>query len=114
MPSAEMESKTFSCFRRSVAAEPGRFPHTHPAKINAPPINPDVDNTSPSVTYAKPAPQIETVVINKVSSDADITFKAMVSKYSAKAVDINPVQRTTPTTKGSWAHPTNCWRVGKL
>lgn len=57
------------------------FPKAQPAIINSPPNIPVGVRNSPKVTKAKPAPQSDVVVIKSVSSDADTTLRATVSKY---------------------------------
>ena len=57
------------------------FPRTHPPIIKRPPTIPVGERTSPKVTNAKAAPHNEVVVMSNVSSVADTTLSATVSRY---------------------------------
>lgn len=58
-----------------------KFPNTQPAMIKNPPKIPVGVKTSPRVTKANAAPHNDVVVIRSVSSVADTTLRATVSKY---------------------------------
>ena len=83
------------------------FPKTHPDKIKAPPNIPLGVSTSPRAKNPKRAPHKDMVVMRRVNSLAETTLSATVSKYKAKAVDINPVHRRAPIINGSPNHVTN-------
>ena len=87
-------------------------PRAQPPMINNPPTIPVGERISPMVTYAKAAPQTEVLVMSNVSSVADTTFNATVSRYNANAVDTNPVQTSAPTMNGLPNQSTHCSTVG--
>lgn len=61
------------------------------ATIITPPTMPVCANTSPVHVQAKSEPQRDMLVMSIVSSVADITLRAVVSRYKARAVETRPV-----------------------